>query len=391
LRKVILIFIVSLITGNGILYSQEPLNGLTLAGLPNLSYSSGEGLQYGGRVFLYQYGNGKINPYKWSLVFNFTRTTKQRQDLFLFFDMPQIFGKNSRLDLYLDSKRFIHDDYFGVGNNNVFERVFKEKDSKRFINENYYNYRRKYLALLAKMQFSLYVDGLKGLAGMGFYQTKIKLHDGITKFFIDQPFGLEGGMTNYFQLGIVYDKRNNEAVPSSGFWSELLFERATGLLGSDFSYSRITFTDRRYFSLHPRLVYAQRLLVETMPGNPPFYEMGFISSSFQRRQGLGGSYTLRGIPRLMFIGPNKFLANFEFRYKMYRRTILKQDFTFYLHTFLDCGKVWLDHDPKSLDHLRVAEGVGLHVRWNKDFVGALDIGRSRYNQFAVYASFGNLF
>ncbi len=390
MRRYFLLLII-LIYGTSSSYSQEQPTGLSLAGLPDLSYSSGEGFQYGGRLFLYQYGNGKINPYKWNLVFNFTWTTKQRRDLFLFFDVPQIFGKNSRFDIYLDSKRFIYDDFFGVGNNNVYERAYKEEASDSFINENYYYYRREYLALMAKIQFPLLVDGLKGLAGMGFLHTKINAHDGITKFSTDLPFGREGGNTNYFQVGIVYDKRNNEAVPSKGFWSEILLERAPRLLGSDYSYSRITLTDRRYFSLHPRLVYAQRFLVETMPGNPPFYEMGFISSSYQRRQGLGGSYTLRGIPRLMFIGPNKFLANFEFRYKMYRRAFLKQEFTFYWHTFLDCGKVWLDNDPKNLDHLRVAEGLGLHIRWNKDFVGALDVGHSRYNQFAVYATFGNLF
>lgn len=390
MRKFFLLLII-LIFVTGLGYSQQPPTGLSLAGLPNLSYSSDEGIQYGGRVFLYQYGKGKIDPYKWNLVFNFTWTTKQRRDFFLFFDVPQIFGKNSRFDVYLDSKRFIYDDYYGLGNNNSYETAFTEEGNYRFINENYYKVRREYLALMTKIQFPLFVDGLKGLAGMGLFHTKINSHDGVTKFSTDLPYGIEGGYSNYLQLGVVYDKRDNEAVTSKGFWSEILLESAPRFLGSDYSYSRITLTDRRYFSLHPRLVYAQRLLVETMPGNPPFYEMGFISSSFQRRQGLGGSYTLRGIPRLMFVGPNKFLANFEFRFKMYRQTILKQDFTFYVHTFLDVGKVWLDHEPKNLDHLRVAEGLGLHVRWNKDFVGALDIGRSRYNQLAIYASFGNLF
>ncbi len=384
-------FLIIIFCGTIWSYSQEQPTGLSLAGLPNLSYGSGEGLEYGGRVFLYQYGNGKINPYKWNLVLNFSWTTKQRRNLFLFFDVPEIFGRNSRFDIYLDSKRFVYDDFFGVGNNVAFEPAYQEAGNSRFINENFYTYRREYLALMSKIQFTLFVDGLKGLAGMGFFHTKINSHAGITKFTTDPPYGRDGGQSNYIQLGIVYDKRDNEAVPAKGVWSEILLERAARFWGSDYSYSRITITDRRYFSLHPRLVYAQRLLVETMPGNPPFYEMGFISSSYQRRQGLGGSYTLRGIPRLMFIGPDKFLANFEFRYKMYRQTVLKQDFTFYLHTFIDCGKVWLDHDPKNMDHLRIAEGVGLHVRWNKDFVGALDIGRSRYRQLAIYATFGNLF
>lgn len=369
----------------------DSLRGLVPAGLPNISYGSDQGLQYGGSLYLYQYGNGSIKPYQWSIILDCTWTTKHQQDIFFFLDVPEIFGKNTRFDICLDSQRYIYYDYYGVGNNNTIIENFNNKDHPEFINENYYYVQRRYFSVRSKVQFALGLEGLRGLAGLGFYNTRVDEHDGITAFSQKPPKGSQGGATNYIQLGIVYDRRDDEAMPARGCWSEMLCEVVTPVLGSDYSYARITTTDRRYFSLHSRLVYAQRLLFETIPGSPPFYEMGILSSSMHRRPGPGGSYSLRGIPRYLFLGPTRIVANFELRIRTMHVNILKQDFTLYLHPFIDCGKVWLKNDPGNFKNLHFAEGFGFHVRWNKDFVGALDFGHSEYEQFAIYMSFGNMF
>ncbi len=373
------------------LEAESNSTGLSIAGLPTLAYSSGEGLQYGGRAFLYQYGDGSVQPYKWNLVMNYSVTTEQRRDIFVFWDVPEIIGPNSRFDIFFDSKRFVYDDYLGIGNDIDYHREFKEADDALFIDENYYKYKRKWLAVMAKLQFPLFRDGLKGLAGLGYYDTDVANHEGTTLYDEESPFGIEGGISNYFQLGVVYDQRDSESVPSKGFWTEFLIEKSVKALGGEYSYWRATFTDRRYFSLHPRLVYAQRLMFETMPGDPPFYEMSFFSSSYQRREGLGGGYSLRGLPRFFLIGPNKFMGNFELRCRVLKVTILKQDFTSYIHGFVDAGRIWLNEEKKTISDFHFTRGMGLHVKWNKDFVGALDIGYSKYRSFAIYATFGNLF
>ena len=387
--KFLSLFILFLITT--ISYGAEPMTGTSVAGLPSVSFSSGEGFEYGARLYLYQYGDGSISPFKWNLVTNFSQTTEQRRDVFLFLDIPRIIGRDSRFDIYFDHKKFTYDDYFGVGNNNVYDKDLKDDTSPQFIDEHYYNYKRRWFAVLAKLQFPLHVPGLKGLAGFGFYDTEIAPQSGVTLFEQQNPYGAYGGLTNYLQTGVVYDSRDSESVPGKGFWTEVLLEKTIKALGSDYHFWRFTLTDRRYFRLHPRVVYAQRIMYEAMPGSPPFYEMSFFSSSYQRREGLGGGYSMRGIPRFLLLGPDKLLGNFELRIRSVHKRIWKQDFTSYLHLFVDAGRVWTVDDEKNLSHLHYSRGFGLHVKWNKDFVGALDVGFSKYKSMAIYATFGNLF
>ena len=208
---------------------------------------------------------------------------------------------------------------------------------------------------------------------------------------MDPQRGMEGGWSNYARVGMVIDRRDQEAVPTSGYWSDLLIEKSTAALGSDYDFARITATDRRYFRILPRLVYAQRLLIEHMPGYPPFYEMAVLSGSYQRFEGLGSGRSMRGVPRLLFVGPTKLLANLELRLRVLDIRILAQELTFYGHLFVDGGKVWLAGDPADLGHFHHSQGAGVHVQWKKDLIGALDIGRSPWNDMAIYLTFGNLF
>jgi hemolysin activation/secretion protein len=119
--------------------------------------------------------------------------------------------------------------------------------------------------------------------------------------------------------------------------------------------------------------------------------MAVISGSYQRIEGLGSSRSMRGIPRLLFVGPTKLLINFELRLRLLDMHIIRQDLTFYGHLFADGGKVMLRGDKMDLSHYHWSQGAGLHVQWKKELIGALDIGRSEYNDMAVYLSFGNLF
>ena len=94
----------------------QPPTGLAFAAVPSLSYSSGEGLEYGGKLFFYQYGDGTPQPYRWHLLVNAARSTEQKQDYYAFLDMPHLWGEGSRLDLRIEYKKFGLEDYYGLGN-----------------------------------------------------------------------------------------------------------------------------------------------------------------------------------------------------------------------------------------------------------------------------------
>lgn len=372
-------------------FSKEPMKGLSFYALPGASYKSGQGFEYGVRAYIIQYGDGTFHPYQWNLTLHASKTTTNTANFFLFWDRPGIFGRNTRMDVFAQFERYLSEDYYGLGNSVRYKPGFAEQTSAYYLDDKYYQYHHEWTALLVNYQFPVIKETIRGLAGIGFYHNSIIKYAAPNKLVEDSPFGLSGGNTNYIRGGMIYDTRDEETVTTRGAWTDLLVEIATPLLKSDYSYSRITFTDRRYFSLHPRFVYAQRLFYETMPGDPPFYEMAILGNSFRRRDGLGGAYSLRGVPRDLFVGKDKFIANLELRCEVTKKTILKQPLTFYVHFFTDAGKVWLKHDQKSFDHLHATQGIGFHVRWKKDVVASLDIGRSAFQDYAIYASFGNLF
>ncbi|NOY59608.1 MAG: BamA/TamA family outer membrane protein [Calditrichaeota bacterium] len=370
---------------------KEPMKGLSFYALPGMSYKSGQGLEYGVRAYIIHYGDGTLHPYKWNLTLHVSKTTTNQANFFLFWDRPEIFGKKTRMDVFAQFKRYLGDDYYGLGNQVGYEPGFAEQTSQNYLADRYYQYHHEWTAILANYQFPVFSELMRGLVGIGFYHNSVTEYAEPNKLIEDSPFGLGGGNTNYLRGGFIYDTRDEETVTTRGTWTDLLVEVATPLLKSDYTYARITLTDRRYFSLLPRIVYAQRIFYETMPGDAPFYEMAILGNSFRRRYGLGGAYSLRGVPRNLFIGKDKFIANLELRCKVTQKTILKQPLTFYLHFFVDAGKVWLKNDRKDLANLHFAHGIGFHVRWKKDVVASLDIGRSAFQDYAIYASFGNLF
>ena len=371
-------------------HSQSHLTGIDVSALPNASYQSDRGFKYGGRIHIIDYDDGTLTPFKWNFSLEASNTTKNQVESVAFLDVPHIFGPFSRFDIMLQYNRLLYDDYYGIGNDVADHSESPIKfGSSSPMDSRYHNFKSQTLALVWNIQLPL-KDQLKILTGLGFYKRAITVFDPPSKLAQDSPVGMAGGYSNYIRLGMIYDTRNEETTPTQGVWSELLLEMAHSFLSSDYHYRRMTLTDRRYFAIFPNLVFAQRILFEVMPGNPPFYEMSVLGHSFKKQEGLGGVYSLRGIPRHLFIGPHKIVANFEMRFKVTARTILNQPLTFYVHAFSDAGRVWTDNHLK-IDHFHTTRGAGIHVQWKKDVVGALDIGFSTYKNFAIYTSFGNLF
>ena len=371
--------------------ASKPVTGFHFALVPNGSYKDSEGFALGANLFAYQYGDGSAHPFNWNIILNLKKSTEGFFSSYFFYDRPQAFGANSRFSFYVEYKRYLEDDYYGLGNDAQRREELLDSQNPDFRSESYYSFQQQWPSLFLYFQTPSFLDHTRNLFSVGFYERKITPAAAPNKLAEDAPPGINGGRTHIFQYGFIYDTRDQEAVPRQGIWSEILVEVATPLLGSDYSYVRFTLTDRRYISLCPRLVYAHRLLFEPIFGDVPFYDMAMINSSYQRHFGLGGATSLRGVPRLLFVDRHKLLGNFEFRFEAIKMSIFKQDFTFFIHTFIDAGRVWHNKEPFTLAHLHSSYGAGLHVLWKKDLIGAVDIGRSRFSDLAIYITFRNLF
>ena len=370
--------------------SEPALTGLHFIGYPSASYKDGEGFSGGLSLMFYQYGNGEMSPYHWNVNLETEASTEGKKEMALFWDQINLLGDRSRFTLNTGYRRYLADDYLGLGNRNQYREQYVNPDHPGFIDEQFYTYKRDLRFLLADIQWPAPWPDTRFLSGFGLKSVTVPAVRHESRLELDQPAGIDGGLTAFLRTGIVFDTRDDEAAPGSGVWSECLFETAHWIWASDYMYSRLTLTDRRYKTILPRLVFARRLLLEVMPGDPPFYEMTTLAGSFELHHGLGGATSLRGVPRFMFAGPHKWLMNFEFRAELFSMTVLYQPFTFYIQPFFDCGRVW---QKLSLDltDLHAAYGCSFNIRWKKDAIYSLSLGRSRYSDLAVYMTVGNLF
>ena len=97
-------------------YASESYTGFHIAGIPNFSYKDGEGFAAGGNLFFFQYVDGRIDPYRWNTTIGFKMSTEGQISSYVFLDIPQVLGDNSRFNLYVEYKRYLVDDYYGLGN-----------------------------------------------------------------------------------------------------------------------------------------------------------------------------------------------------------------------------------------------------------------------------------
>lgn len=377
--------------------STDSLRGLKLAGLPVLGYNSDEGLNYGLRLSLVDHGDGSYSPYLFMVEGQFLATQAGRVDGFLFFDTPHLLPHNQRLTAQVQYHEYNQAPFYGIGNSTVFNEHLIERDKGAFVNTAYYQFERTRFAATVTYQHRL--DNIQVVGGLGLLHTVVEVDDSLSVF--STPAGkvtpgLAGGFTNFLKVGGSYDTRDFEPAPTQGIWTDLVAEIATPVLGSDYTYARLTFTHRSYHALHPRLIFAERILLERTLGTMPFFEMAYHGGSFRGAEALGGSRSLRGHAQNRFLGPNKLLINAELRWRYWDFSLLNQAFFGAFSLFVDSGRVFAQDEPYSLESdtfldFHTAYGIGLHGGWNETFIITLNLGRSSEISRAIYMSIGYLF
>jgi hemolysin activation/secretion protein len=158
---------------------------------------------------------------------------------------------------------------------------------------------------------------------------------------------------------------------------------APGFLWNKNPFTTLVLSHRQYFSIVPeRLTFAYRLNYQsTIAGNIPWYMMNFTYSTFDNREGLGGSKTLRGVLRNRVVGEGYFLGNLEFRWKFAKFNFIKQNWYVALSPFCDIARITKAYDvviPEGFygqaDGFHISYGAGLHIALNQNFIVAVDYG-----------------
>ena len=273
-----------------------------LSGLPAISYDSDEGFGYGVLFEAYNYGDGGYAPYRFTLQPTVFLTTGGRRDFTAFFDAPHLLPAGLRLDAYLGSEKQIATPYYGVGNATPYDETLDQDEGP---NPFYYRFGRTRHSATFNVQRSVAGSPVRWLVGAGLVRTSVlpvPENDGTTLYEMDVNSTGHTDWSNYVRAGLVWDSRDRGTAPRSGAWTEILVQRVDDRFGADASYTRWTLTDRRYFSLGERVVFAHRYLLQSAGDGAPLHDLFQVQTSFKQQEGLGGSKTVRGVLKNRFVG-----------------------------------------------------------------------------------------
>jgi outer membrane protein assembly factor BamA len=373
---------------------ETPQTGLEFAGIPALNYDSDEGFGYGAVVELYDYGEGGYAPYRWTLQPLVFLTTEGRRDISVFYDSPHLLPAGWRIDASASNNRHIATPYYGVGNDAPFDETLTNESDPY-----YYRYGTDRWSAAVNLQKSVYRDRLRVLFGGGArHVSLVTVPEATGTTLLAQELAaadapVPGGWSNYVRAGVVWDTRDRETGPRSGTWTEFLVQRVDELLGSESSYTRWTFADRRYFSLNRRLVFANRILMQDVSGDPPFYVLSEIQTSFKQQEGMGGLRSIRGVQKNRFVGKGLFLWNAELRWRVADFRMLGKPFHTVLSAFVDSGRVWAEgvQIGEIFTDLHHGFGGGVRLGMGENFVISLDVGTSAETTAPFYINLGYLF
>src|ERR1043166_1434618 len=386
------IIALALLAATAVAGAQSPAptqTGRQLSGLPALNFNADEGFGYGVIAQAYNYGQRGAQPYEYMIQPLIFLTTKGRRDFSVFLDAPHVLPHDWRLGAYLGREQQLATPYYGVGNNTTHDALSEAPPNPYF-----YRYRREGYRFSADFQHQL-APGLRVLLGTGARSTSIDetpFDSGST--LLQSQLGaskIPDMQTRYVRTGLVYDARDHETGPTSGQWIEVLAQRGMNALGGDYAFPRITGTARAYYSLTNRLVFAERVLVQNLSsGSAPFYELSTTQGSYQDGEALGGSGSIRGLPKNRFIGKGVMFANQELRWTAADFNLSGRRSALVFNGFVDAGRVWASGltTKDFFSDLHAGYGGGMRVRYGPDFTVGVDVGHSKESSAAIYIGLG---
>lgn len=393
-RRCLLVAALGPLVAHGAAAQSGRPTGLELAGLPTLSFDSDEGVGYGAIAEIYDYGDGRPRPYKWTLQPKVLVTTRGRRDFTFFIDAPELLPPGWRVNGFLGYERRVVTPYYGIGNETTHDASLEDPDGG---NPHYYAFGRLRKSALFNLERNVQGTPLWALFGGGLVQSEIDptpQNEGTTLYATQVGASVETYWANYVRAGLIWDTRDRETGPTEGVWSEVVLHWVTESLGADVDFTRWSLTDRRYYSITDRLVLANRLSLQGISGDAPIHQLQRVQTSFKQGEGLGGLRTLRGISRNRYAGKGMFVWNAELRLRIVDFTALGRSFHGALSGFLDQGRVWAGgvRPQELLSDLHRGYGLGAHLGMGENFVATLDVAHSsEEGGFPIYVDLGYLF
>ena len=351
--------------------------------LPLLSFNSDFGVAYGVVGGMYLYGEGH-EPYQHGLGAQVFFSTRGVQNHYLRYDGPRLLGP-LRVEARFEYKREFRSPFYGAGNRSAPEFTGDEKDAR-------YNYDKGSPGAWLRLRGRPFGEDhpFQAYAGYSWRYTRVSPYEA-SMLAQQQPLGIEGGPTGQLMLGALWDSRDNESDPSTGGVEEVAIRVSGHTTGSRYRYAGVTLSERRYFKLGSRFIFAQRLSLDMLFGEVPFFEWS-TTGGVNFTEGVGGMSSVRGIERNRFAGNIKVFSNSELRFHALELRVFRQPMKLGAAAFVDLGRVWHPGVADGAWH-EWHPGVGAGLRVTRraavirvDYALSTETGGQRF-----YMNYGHMF
>lgn len=396
--------------------AKEVSSSIRFSGIPALGYSADTGFGFGvvGNMYV---DHPEYTPYKMSLGLKVYFTTKGTNSHHFLLDRVDAFGLPLRLIGRVGFYSSIAQNYCGKASDaNCDEDRAKieggnlglQADTKpynEFIHRYYLNRTMSIFGdLMAR--YLLWKD-IARLELMMSYRGRYYLNRDFQEkgpypnslYDLDFHDSRIDGYLSTLEVGLMLDKRDIEAAPTSGYWHEASIRGGSWLIGSAWNYFGANAAARFYIPLdaQKKVVIASQTIGDIIVGDLPYDAMSRLggSQSLVDLTAIGGQSIGRGIREQRFVGRIKAIEQLEFRYTFYSFDLLKQNFDLTAALMGDFGMTAWDFSrfTKDMQNFYAGFGGGLRIGWNKTFIIRADLGFSPTEKFApqFYLVVGNVF
>jgi hypothetical protein len=388
-------------------------NRIEFGALPAINYDTDLGFGFGAIASVARFATG-YRPYKWRLELQAYATVKRApgqgaqlpfHDDYLNMDFPGLLGNRLRITGRVGFRKFANTGYYGFGNASRSEKPWEAIDPDEDLAayqaaHRYHSFDHIYPLLLANARIKLWDRStpeqrkrIEALVGINATYNIVrpykdsKLEQDIASLRDDTQDaktlarllrGTDPAMLLLLNLGLLFDTRDHEFTPTRGTFTELSVRSSPGVQ-QDLRYAAFALNTAWYKALVGEyLSFAIRGAADVIVGDAPFYELTRFGA-LQPRDGPGGGWSLRGVPRQRYSGKVKLIQNLELRSLFWRFNVGKSRFVVGAVAFLDAARIWADLRGTQLAGVnvdggtfKVGTGGGLRVRWGETLVIRFD-------------------
>jgi hypothetical protein len=385
--------------------SDSVRKGWNIGYLPAVAYDSDLGLYYGIIINPFDYGDGKIFPnYYQKLFLQVAGYSKGSSEHILEWE-TYTFLPSLKFNAKLKYQGYKAYPFYGYnGNEAVYNHSWENEEDPAYKSRMYYRLSRKHFRLSGDVQDTIGNSKFQWQAGwaMGSFNMgsvskvpndTVLLYQRYIDWKIISDGEKDGGITNSFLAGLIYDTRDRLTNPGKGIFTEFNLRWMPSFLTTGgYSSLSIGLIHKQYFTLMPRrLIFAYRLWWNsTLAGDPPFYARQILTT-FAGYEGYGGTSTLRGALMQRVVTKDFLLGTAELRARIVNFRFIKQN-RWYLGmiAFTDAGRIlrpFKVNTEKVPDELRplyfgvtdksihATLGAGLKLVMNENFVLSAEYAR----------------